>query len=866
MRLVRPHRRFVPTSRDVHCPVTVARAVVRRSENRVPASGGPAADGAGSLASDGAEPAAASSPLLWFEFDRLGYCTSCAATGMPLIGLTPARTVGRSIFELYAHLPEVIRAVRGALNGTGSSHTVAQHGQALLMAYLPRADGAGLVDGVTCIACDVSELHAGLRELQRSEQRLRATEGRFRSLVTNMRDIIFSHGSEGEGAYGYDEAGPMIYGADAHKLAGTVDEHGRPRLETWYAAVHPDDRAAYLAAEWRRKVLRENYTLEYRIHHPVTGEMRWMREVAWVVTDDAQQACFDSYIIDITEPKRVEIALTESRERYRSLVESAPVAIMIVDGVRCTYANPQAVRLLGGACADDIQGRGIEDFVEVAEASRLAAAFAGLAIGSRMPAHELHCRRCDGALTPVEVSAVAVAEHGQPRVHVVLLDLAERKRAEALHHMARHDVLTGLPNRGLLMERLRHGIAQARRGADRFALMLLDVDRFKEINDGFGHVVGDELLRQVAHRVRQVIREADTLARLGGDEFALLQVRTADPASMTRVAERVTTALAAPFVIGSQEIHASVSIGITSCPQDAHDVEDLLRRADLALYRAKAQGRGRYCFFEASLDAAMASRRQLEIELNRAILQGELHLVYQPELDVATRRIVGAEALLRWNSAVRGPVPPGEFIPVAEATGLMRALTAWVLDRACAQASTWRREGLELPVTVNVAPMELRRSELAVEVASILNRHDLPGAQLCLELADSVLTDPRLGGLGEALEALAATGVRLAIDGFGLGPASLVELRRLPVHRLKIDRTLVGRLCSDPDRAAVVRAAIALGHSLGKRMLASGVETEAQHERLAALGCDGAQGYLYAEPMPAELLRSRLMTPARPQR
>lgn len=850
MRLIQPHLSDAPIWCDEVRPLG--------QDTAIPVAGG--TNSAESEVGARIEALITTLPIVLFELDRQGRYTLCTGNGLALLGSYPGRVLGQSIFEVYAHLPEVLAAVRMALHGAESTHTVAVHGRVLATAYLPKIGDSGAIEGVTGVAYDVSELHAKTRELETSERLLRVSEGRFRSLITNMRDIIFSHGTQGGAEYGYDEHGPAIFGADAQQLAGTVDAQGRPRLDTWHAAVHPDDRPAYMAAERRRKCQHEGYTLEYRIHHPVTGELRWMREVAWVARDDVlERTHFDSYIIDITASKQAEIALTESRERYRSLIEAAPVAIMIYAAERCTYANPCAVRLLGGTGAADLEGRCLHDLVDAGEGAGLRTALAGLVLGGAgMPARELSCLRLDGEPVAVEASAVAVAERGVPMVQLVLVDLTERKRAEALHHLAQHDALTGLPNRTLLLERLVQARAVAKRGNGDFGLMLLDLDRFKAVNDGFGHAAGDELLRQVARRIRRVIREVDTLARLGGDEFALLQAHTDEPEAMRLVAGRIIAAVQEPFRIERQEIRASVSIGIASCPQAADDVDGLMRQADLALYRAKAQGRGGFCFFEPGLDAAMAARRQLEADLARAMELGELHLVYQPQVDLLTDRVVGVEALARWQHPTHGMVAPSLFIAAAEATGLIRPLGAWVLEQACAQAAAWRREGLCVRMAVNISLLELQQPEFAAQLEELLRRHRLPADQLCLELGESVLTDAQADGIRTMLDPLATTGVGFAIDNFGLGHSSLRNLCRLPVRQLKIDRALVGGLLDGAGGEALVRAAIGIGRSLGKDVLGTGVETRAQHHRLRALGCDQGQGFVFARPATAERLRPYL--------
>ncbi len=855
MRLARPHRRNLTT--------WLGGASAPRVQSRLSEQGSPRHRGGHTGGIPERIPLAELAdrlPIILFELDRQGCYTRCEGGGLALMGSRPGRVLGQSIFELYAELPELARAVRMALGGVETNRSIEVHGRLHEVTFLPRRDASGAIDGLIGISHDVTDLRGTAAELASSERQLRASEARFRSLITNMRDIIFSHGGEGDSAHGYDDTGPAIFGADAHRLAGTIDEHGRPCLDTWYNAIHPDDRAAYLAAERRRKAHHEGYTLEYRINHPVTGELRWMREVAWVARDDALgRTSLDSYILDITDQKNIEIALTESRERYRTLIEAAPVAILIYAGERCVYANPRAVRLLRGSRPEDVQGRNLLDLFPAGEAAELRARLASLVGGADgMAAREVTLIRLDGERVAAEASAVAVLERGGPAIQLVLVDLSERKRAEALHHLAQYDSLTGLPNRALLMERLGQAVAAAKRGATSFGLMLLDLDRFKAVNDEFGHAAGDDLLRQVAKRMRRVIREVDTLARLGGDEFVLLQAHIGEPEAMTLVASRIVEAMAAPFRIDRQEIRAGVSIGIASCPQDGTTIDALLRQADLALYRAKEQGRGRFCFFEPGLDAAMEARRQLAEELRLALERDELHLIYQPQVDLVSRRVVGVGALLCWRRPGRGLVAPSEFIPVAEATGLIRPLGDWALDRACAQARTWRDAGLELRVAVNISAVHLRRPDYAAHVASVLRAHGLPAAQLCLELTETVLTDPRLEDLATVLDGLAGIGVSLTIENFGLGNSSLLNLRRLPVQQLKIDFVLIDEIDRDADCEAIVRATIGLGHSLGKRVMAEGVETEAQHALLAALGCDQGQGFLYARPDRAEALRPYL--------
>jgi diguanylate cyclase (GGDEF)-like protein/PAS domain S-box-containing protein len=435
-------------------------------------------------------------------------------------------------------------------------------------------------------------------------ERLRESEGRFRSLVTNLRDIIFCRGEAGGGDFGYNGSRSELFGVDAQRIAGTVAEDRSAMIATWYASIHPDDRPIYLELERRRKEEHEPYTMEYRISHPETGEGRWMREVAWVVEDETSgRTWLDSYILDITAEKRAAAALAESNERYRRLIEGAPVAILIYRGQRCAYVNPAGLALLGARVPAQMLGRSLFDLALGSSRHLLADMVAKVAgEGGPSTTRELVCRRVDGRGVPVELSAAAILEAGEPALQLVLVDLTARKRAEArMRHIAYHDTLTGLPNRLLLMDRLAHAIALARRERRQLALMILDLDGFKEVNDTLGHAAGDELLREIARRFRRATRASDTVARLGGDEFAIVQQGVVEARDAAALAGKIIDAVRHPCVIDGQDVRAGASIGISLFPRDGDEPGMLLKQADLALYRAKGEGRNRGCFFAPDL-------------------------------------------------------------------------------------------------------------------------------------------------------------------------------------------------------------------------------------------------------------------------
>ena len=428
-----------------------------------------------------------------------------------------------------------------------------------------------------------------------------------------------------------------------------------------------------------------------------------------------------------------------------------------------------------------------------------------------------------------------------------MLDGISQREAEILR-LAFEDTLTGLPNRAMFIDRLQQVLRQARRSSDPVTVMLLDLDRFKLINDSLGHPAGDQVLRDVASRLRDVLRESDTVARLGGDEFALL-LPGSPPEHVNRVVERVLRVLEAPILLDQQPVDVGASIGIATWPEDGDDADTLLRHADVAMYVAKRAGSG-HARYDQRFEAAPQGQLSLLGELRRAVEQDELLLHYQPKVSLADGRVHRAEALVRWQHPERGMVPPGDFIPFAEQTGYIRQISRWVLGEGIRQAAQWHRQGLDIAISINVASRDLMSSDLLAYVSDMLDRHGVPASQVCLEITESgVMEDP-----ARALDTLArlhTKGLRLSIDDFGTGYSSLAYLKKLPVKELKIDRSFVMHLVDDADDAAIVRSTIELGHNMGLEVVAEGVEGQAEVDLLARLGCDEAQGYFFSRPLPA---------------
>ncbi|MEK6245828.1 MAG: EAL domain-containing protein, partial [Pseudomonadota bacterium] len=441
----------------------------------------------------------------------------------------------------------------------------------------------------------------------------------------------------------------------------------------------------------------------------------------------------------------------------------------------------------------------------------------------------------------------------------VARDITERVRAEEeLARLAHYDTLTGLPNRVLLQRRLKRAMARADRGQTLLAVIFLDLDQFKEINDSLGHAGGDAVLKEAALRLESCLRLTDTVARLGGDEFTILleDVRSVD--EISRVAGKLLGAIAERADVAGHELHLSTSIGVTVYPLDDHDADTLLRNADLAMYHAKQEGRNNVQFFSRDMSERTEKRVDLLARLRGAIARHELQLHYQPQVDIRSGHIIGVEALLRWNDPERGLVSPAQFIPLAEDTGLIVPIGEWVLREACGQAKRWLDAGLgPLAMAVNLSPRQFRQKNLVQMVAGILAETGLPPACLELEITESTMMH-RAEEAAVGLRALHALGVQISLDDFGTGYSSLAYLHRFPVHTLKVDQSFVRDIKSDRDDAAIVSTVITLARQMGLKALAEGVETEAQLSFLRARGCDSFQGYLFSRPQPAAEIEALL--------
>ncbi|MEY9106709.1 diguanylate cyclase (GGDEF)-like protein/PAS domain S-box-containing protein [Bradyrhizobium yuanmingense] len=541
--------------------------------------------------------------------------------------------------------------------------------------------------------------------------------------------------------------------------------------------------------------------------------------------------------VDITELKQREAS-------FRLLFDGNPVPMIVcaLDDERILGVNDAAVAHYGYSRAEfeRLKIRSLQAFESVPP-------WTVDGTGEDQAGRTWKHVKADGALIDLAIYSRELTYAERPAVLLALMDITERKRAEArLAFMAQHDGLTGLPNRNLLRQQMDEMLLHTRRGSEKVALLILGLDNFKAVNDTLGHAVGDKLLRGVAKRLRSTLRDEDGLTRLNSDEFAVLQSGLARPEDAVMLAKRLLAAIADPYLLDGHSVVIGASIGIAMAPGDGEDSEKLLKSADMALSRAKLDARGSFAFFEAALDAKAQSRRKIEVELRDAIQNDVLRPYYQPLIDLASGRITGFEALVRWLHAERGMVSPAEFIPVAEDTGLINPLGGLMLRRACLDAAAWPDD---VRVAVNLSPLQFRSGNLLSMVTDALKHSGLAPRRLELEITETLLLEKSAQVLA-TLHALRALGVRISMDDFGTGYSSLSYLRSFPFDKIKIDQSFVRDLAANREAQAIIRSIVSLGKGLGVTITAEGVETEAELSCLRAEGCHEGQGFLFSKARP----------------
>jgi diguanylate cyclase (GGDEF)-like protein/PAS domain S-box-containing protein len=694
-------------------------------------------------------------------------------------------------------------------------------------------DGRGLVTGVSLTVRDVTAEAL-------ATARLASTERRARLLEEAAMDAVITADDAGRIA-GWNPAAADLFGWTVEAArALTLDD-----------IVPPTEADA--PAPWRSIAGRTERVVARRLDGSA-----FEAEAAIAVDEDDGRGVTTMFIRDVTERVTAERRALESESRYRSLIDHLPGVVYAGRVGRWApeaYASPQIAELLGYQPDEWIGIPGMwEEHIHPDDLQRVLSddEWDASGNGQTRPDREYRMRRRDGREIWVSDHTVLDTDaDGQPvQWQGYVTDITERKRLEAeLVRLAFHDPLTGLANRALLNDRAANAVARSERGPSLVGMLLVDIDDFKRINDTHGHEVGDRLLVAVARRLRELIRPGATIARLGGDEFAILLEGLADEAGALAVAQRIVKAFDEPFRIEGLQLGARLSMGVAVDVTHKGSPAWLLRAADLAMYEAKGLGKGRWRVYDPQAHLASARRLVLESELRRAVEHKQFMLYYQPVRDFRSGEIVGSEALLRWNHPKRGIVQPSEFIPTLESSGLIAEVGRWVVDEACRQAAEWSTKVPSIQWTaVNVSAAQLRGDAFVGFVRETIERHGLDSGRLSMEITESLALDDS-AETADLLHRLRDLGTRIAVDDFGTGYSSLAYLRRLPIDRIKIDRSFVEGVGTDPEATALVRVIVELARSLRLSTVAEGIEHETQSRVLAELGCDMGQGYLLGRPL-----------------
>jgi len=777
-----------------------------------------------------------------FVLDRNGVYRKVVTSNSSMLVIFPERLLGHSVQDIFeeALAQKFLGAIACALDTRALARLeypieIDGHIRWFDATVMPRND-----DQVVWVARDITHAH-------RDAQALRESEQRFRLLAENSTDVITRLSPALDILY----ISPSIFhitGFKPEELAG-----GDP-----LRMVHPDDvmgvRAAFARALENPPLVE---TVCYRLRHR-NGRTIWCESAGNTIMDEAG-GVEEIHLMtrDVSSRRRVEDQLREAEARYRSIFENAVEGIFQTSPEgRYLAANPSFARIYGFDSPDELVGAlsDIRRQLYIDERKR-GEFISEMEQAGRVSNFEAQIRRKDGSIIWISENAREVRDDDGNLLFYegTVEDVTARRSAQdQLLHDALHDRLTGLSNRALFSDRMARSFARLKRYPEAvFAVLFLDFDRFKNINDSLGHHAGDQLLIAIARRMESCLRPADTVSRLGGDEFAILLEDVRDETDAVVVAERVQSAMSQPFSLLGQEIFSSASIGIALAHDGYNNPEDLLRDADMAMYRAKSLGKARHELFDSGMHTRAVALLQLETDLRWAIERREFELHYQPIISLGSGRVTGFEALIRWRHPERGMVSPAEFVPIAEETGWIVPIGAWVLETACEQLARWQdelRPDPPLTMSVNLSGKQFSQPDLIGFIAEQLSRWNIAPENLKLEMTESAIMEQGQEVI-ERLHALRALGVKLALDDFGTGYSSLSYLHRFPLNTLKIDRSFVMRMQEGGENREIVRIIVALGQTLGLDVIAEGIEETSQLSDLRELGCQGGQGYFFSRPL-----------------
>ena len=684
---------------------------------------------------------------------------------------------------------------------------------------------------------------------KQAEEALQASEERFRKVANNAPMLIWITDANGNSTF-VNQAWLDLTGLEATQSL----------FNEWLKMVHPDDRDSAFNEFYRNTQCKDPIMTEYRVLG-ADGTWHWILDKALPTFNlDGHFSGYIGSALDITERKRTEIQL-----RIAATAFETQEAMVIADADRIVMKANKAFTLSTGYTADETIGQHLDLLKSEQHSAQFYSAIWENVGKEGTWQGEIWGRRKNGENFPnwLVITSAKTPKGVVSHYICTYIDITERKLAEEkIKKLAYFDPLTQLPNRSLLMERLNYGLELARREGRQLAIMMLDLDRFKPVNDNYGHHVGDNLLQKVGDRLKARLRSTDTIARWGGDEFVVLLENLTHPDDAARIAQELLDEITKPFqLLQSEQVQIGVSIGISLYPQHADNAQQLLDYSDAALYLAKDQGRACIAYYSEEISLAIRERMNLEVKLNTAIDQQQLCVFYQPQVDIESGCIIGAEALIRWRDPEKGLISPALFIPIAEESSLILKIGEWVLLETCRQGRIWLDMGYPpITLTVNVSSQQFRRSDINALIISVLEQTGFPASQLGLEITESGIMDNKMNASG-ILENLHSQGIKLAIDDFGTGYSSLAYLKHFPVATLKIDKSFIDDIPNKKDDMEIASTIVGMGHTLGIKVMAEGVETQEQLEFLKSVSCDAYQGYLKSRPLPAKEFAELFLKP-----
>lgn len=789
----------------------------------------------------------ASSEGIWF-LDNMGVTTYANPAMAELLETTQEEMIGVSVLDFIEpafrdRLRNLFLQIKKGRKESYEFSFIRKNSKEHLQAIVASTalyDRKGEFLGTAGMITDITEM-------KRFQEALSLSENRFRNLLENLSMAAFQANSKGF----------IQYRNRAHKQIIPGDDTGRDK-ESWVNLwVHEEDRQR-VKEEWTR-IFQERKT-ESRFECRVLGQDGRTRIMAWSiglfqdpVGDETLAACLGE---DVTEKKEKEERLLIASKVYENSIEG----IIVTDtNSSIQYVNPAFTHITGYSGSEAI-GRNASFLKSHYHSQEFYSGMWESITSTGSWQGEIWNRKKNGELYPqwMSINSIRDDSHRVVMYSAVFNDMTEQKRSsEKLEYQYTHDLLTGLPNRNLFLDRLDMAINHAKRKESMFAVMFLDLDNFKSVNDSMGHMIGDRILLHVSDILKTIIRDEDTLARQSGDEFIILVDEIESPDVSIQVARRILAGLTEPVEIDGMSFFLSASIGITLYPVDGQEKESLMKNADLAMFQAKEHGRGQYRLYTQSMNEILNRKLSLENDLRKAIEMGELFVVYQPKVSTRSCKIVGMEALLRWNRNGSEVVSPEEFIPLAEESSLIYKLGLWILRESCRFTRALLTEGYELKLSVNISGKQMDQPGLTGLIKEILNETGLPGENLCLEITESSLMKNPENAI-KVMESLVQVGVQWSLDDFGTGYSSLGHLRTYHFNELKMDRSFIDDLEHDTEEQALVNAVIDMAHALGMKVTAEGVESEGELHYLENRGCDEIQGYFYSAPIKGERFRQLL--------